>query len=109
HYALLVHTFQPDEVIYVLQGRALADDFPSALWNTNVFAYGIERLNPLLGALTATIFNETSTAMQAQKVLISTAFASTAVPIYLRARGGPLQRAWALAAGAPAIAFPWAT
>src|SRR5213592_3953404 len=75
-YALHVHTWQPDEVIYVFQGRALAHDFPSALWNTHLFEYGIERLNPFYGALTTWLFSTTATAMQAQKVLIAISFAS---------------------------------
>src|SRR4051794_13925637 len=61
HYALEVHTWQPDEVIYVLQGRGLADNFPSALWDTQLFVYGIERLNPLYGAFTSAVFSQTAT------------------------------------------------
>src|SRR3954447_8102955 len=98
HYALQVHTWQPDEVIYVTQGRVLATDFPSALWNTHLFEYGIERLNPLYGALTNWLFSDTATAMQVHKALIAVSFASVTIPVYLLARRLRAARAWALAA-----------
>src|SRR3954452_5091138 len=106
HYALQVHTWQPDEVIYVTQGRVLATDFPSALWNTHLFEYGIERLNPLYGALTNWLFSDTATAMQVHKALIAVSFASVTIPVYLLARRLRAARAWALAAAALAVAVP---
>jgi heme/copper-type cytochrome/quinol oxidase subunit 4 len=108
HYALQVHTWQPDEVIYVTQGRQLGADFPSALWNTQIFHYGVERIVPFLGALTGWIFSDTATAMQVHKALIATAFASVTIPAYLLARGAEVAWGWALAAAALAVAVPWA-
>jgi hypothetical protein len=108
HYALRVHTWQPDEVIYILQSRALADHFPSALWDTGVFQYGIERIGPLYGALTALVFSHTATSMEAHKVLVAVSFASTTIPIYLLARRMALGTAWAVAAAVLAVAVPWA-
>ena len=107
HYALLVRTWQPDEVIYVLQGRELGNDFPAALFNTQIFHYGVERIVPFLGALTGWIFSDTGTAMQVHKSLIAIAFASITIPVYLLVRGVRVGRGWALAASGLAVAVPW--
>src|SRR5436305_11077282 len=72
-YALRVHSFQPDEVIYVTEGRRLALDFPLGLFDQKLYTYGIERLIPFSVALTSVVFNSTGTAMQVEKVLIATA------------------------------------
>src|SRR5438093_2629611 len=74
-FALRVHSFQPDEFIYVDQGRQVAVRFPSALWDTNLFKYGIERLNPLVQAMLDALF-KTPTALTADKAINAAAFAS---------------------------------
>lgn len=105
--ALKVRTFQPDELIYVTQGRAVADDFPGALWNTaELFQLGPQRLNALFGAISSALF-DTGGALAAHKVLNATAFASIVWPVFVLARGLGLGRWWALLPAALAVAVPW--
>src|ERR671935_2681505 len=80
HFALRVHSFQPDEFIYVDQGRQVVARFPQALWDTVLFKYGVERLNPLVQALCDALFN-TPTALTAHKVINAAAFASVVFPV----------------------------
>jgi hypothetical protein len=106
HWALRVHTFQPDEFIYVDQGRQVTTHFPDALWDTVLFKYGLERLNPLVQALCAALFN-TPNALTAHKVINAAAFASAVFPVYAVARRLHAPRPAALVAGGLAVAVPW--
>ena len=106
-YALDVRSFQPDEVVYTTQGRELAARFPSALWDTTLFHLGLERLNPLIGALTSSLFSA-GTAIAVHKVINAIAFASVTIPVYLLGRGLGLGAWAALLAAALGVAVPWA-
>jgi hypothetical protein len=107
-WALQVRSFQPDELIYVTEGRGIAAAFPHALWDHQLFRYGIERLNPLLAAVADALL-PTPAALTAHKAVNATAFASVSFPVYLLARGLRLRTGFALAAAALAVAVPWAT
>src|SRR5256714_13970699 len=106
HWALRVHSFQPDEFIYVDQGRQVTAHFPDALWDTVLFKYGVERFNPLVAALCAALFS-TPTALTAHKVVNAAAFASVVFPVYLVARRLQAPRPAARVAGGLAVAVPW--
>jgi hypothetical protein len=105
-FALRVHSFQPDEFIYVDQGRQLADRFPEALWDTVLFKYGIERLNPVVQAVCDGLFG-TATALTVHKVVNAAAFALVVFPVYKITRRLQAPRPAALVAAALAVAIPW--
>ncbi|MEX2195735.1 MAG: hypothetical protein WD844_10665 [Thermoleophilaceae bacterium] len=104
--SLRVHTFQPDEFIYVTQARELVKRFPDALFDERLFYLGFERVHQLLQAAAISLFPPVD-ALRAGKLIPAVAFASAAIPAWLLARGLGLGRVASAAAAAAAVAVPW--
>lgn len=106
-YALRVASFQQDESLYLHQARYIAAHFPSALWQRGLFVRGIQRLDPLLLAAPFA-FMRGPGAFELDRIIQCVLFASTAVPVFLLARGAGLGRRASHLAAALAIVVPWA-
>ncbi|HLH14807.1 MAG TPA: hypothetical protein VKV16_08455, partial [Solirubrobacteraceae bacterium] len=91
HYALRIGSFQQDESLYLHQARYVVQYFPSALWQSNIFVRGLQRLDPLVLALPFT-FMRGPGAFEFDRVVQCLLFVSTAVPVFLLARGAGLGR-----------------
>jgi hypothetical protein len=106
-YALRVATFQLDESLYTHEARFIAAHFPSALWQSNIFPRGLQRLDQLLLA-PPFAFMRGPGAFEVDRVIQCLLFASAAVPVFLLARGTGLQRLACHLAALLAIVVPWA-
>ncbi len=106
HYALRIASFQQDESLYLHQARYVAAHFPSALWQSAVFARGVQRLDPLLLAAPFA-FMRGPGAFEVDRVIQCLLYASTAVPVFLLARGGGLSRRACHLAAALSVVAPW--
>jgi len=104
--ALRVATFQQDEGLYLHQARYIASHFPSALWAPGIYVRGIQRLDPLLLAAPFAVMRGPG-AFELDRVLQCVLFASTAVPVFLMARGAGLGRPASHLAAVLAIVVPW--
>ncbi|MGB2696156.1 MAG: hypothetical protein WBD55_13350, partial [Dehalococcoidia bacterium] len=87
HYGLRYHWFLPDEEEGVAGARLILDHFPSQLWDTNFFERGPERLTAFVLAIVDVIVHPTATEFSVGHAVIGAAWALTAVPTYLLARG----------------------
>jgi hypothetical protein len=107
HYALRVATFQLDENLYIHEARYVAAHFPEALWQSAVFQRGLQRLDAILLAIPFA-FMRGPGAFEVDRVIQGLLYASTAVPVFLLARGAGLKRFACHLAAMLAIVVPWA-
>jgi len=107
HYALRLANFQADEGLYMSEARYLVNHFPGALFDGAVFIRGLQRIDPLLLA-TPFAFMRGPGAFEFDRVVQCLLFASTAIPVFIVARGTGLPRGSQLLAAALAVAIPWA-
>ncbi len=107
HFGLRVATFQLDESLYIHEARYVASHFPSALWQSQVFQRGLQRLDAILLAIPFA-FMRGPGAYEVDRVLQGLLYASTAVPVFLLARGAGLERFARHLAALLAIVVPWA-
>lgn len=107
HYALRVAFFQNDENLYMEQARYVAAHFPEALFQSGVYPRGPQRLDAWIMAIPFALMRGPR-AFQYAHALQALMFASTAIPVFLLARGAALGRAGSLLAAAIAVLVPWA-
>jgi len=101
------HVFQNDEELYLSLGRWLPGVLPEGLWELAIHQRGTQRLEVWLLAVTEGLFDGPGS-LVAGRGLNALAFASTAVPVFLLARGTGLERWWALLPAALSVFVPWA-
>jgi hypothetical protein len=106
-WASRVGTFQPDEDEYVYLARYLEVFFPESLWDFTVFSRGLQRLEVWLLAGPIALLPAPD-ALLVGRAVNCVAYASTAIPTYLLARGVGLPRWPALAPAAASVLVPWA-
>ncbi len=106
-YALRVGSFQPDEEYYIELTRFIARHFPSALWQTAIYWKGIQRLDQVILAVPFSLMRGPG-AYEVSHVIQASLFASTALPVWLMARGAGLDRWPRLLAATVSIIIPWA-
>jgi hypothetical protein len=107
HYALRVATFQLDENLYIHEARYVAAHFPEALWSSALFQRGLQRLDAILLAIPFA-FMRGPGAFEVDRTIQVLLFTSTAVPVFLLARGAGLERFACHLAALLAIVVPWA-
>jgi hypothetical protein len=105
-WASRVSTWQTDENLFVYLARLTPHYMPQALWDTELFQRGIQRLEIFVLAVPLALMRSPE-AFQTARAFNDLAFASTAVPIFLIARGVGASRGWALLAGFLSLAIPW--
>ncbi len=106
-YALRVGNFQDDEEQYLSVARSVAAHFPSALWQSNLFVRGTQRLDQIILALPFALMRGPG-AYQLAHVIQCVLFAGTAIPCFLLARRAGLARAASIFAALLCIVVPWA-
>src|SRR4051794_14683410 len=105
-YALRVHSFQPDEYIYVTEGRRIAQDVGNIFNGAYFLPTGIARLNAIAGAVSQWLLPNDA-ALPGHKVVNAVGYASTVFPVYLIARGIGVRAGGAVLAAAGAVAIAW--
>lgn len=106
-YALRVGSFQPDEGYYMEIARFIAHDFPSGLWQAGIYSRGIQRVDQLILAAPFAL-TRGAAVYEVAHVIQVFLFVSSAIPVWLLARGSGLGR-WARALAASlAVVVPWA-
>jgi hypothetical protein len=106
-YSLRVATFQVDEEGYLQLARYIAAHFPGALWQSGIYSRGIQRLDPTILALPFALMRGPG-AFDLAHGIQCLLFASTALPVFILARGAGLGRLASQLAAALAIVVPWA-
>ncbi len=106
-YALRIGSFQPDEWYYMELARYIAGHFPSGLWAEGIYWRGIQRLDQLVLAAPFAFLRGASVYEVAHGIQ-AFLFASTAIPVWLLARGSGLRRWACMLASTIALAIPWA-
>ena len=107
YWSLATHVFQNDEEQYVYLSRWLHTDFPSSLWNFDLYGRGLQRLEVWLLAIPATVVSN-PWALAGGRLLNTLAFVSTAIPVYLLGRGLGLSSRWAALPALLSAVVPWA-
>jgi hypothetical protein len=105
HWGTQVHTFSPDELIGIFEGRHLQDAFPGALFGTT--SRGLERLPGWMFGLASAVTSSSAGAFWLARVLWAASFAAAAPIAYVWARKLALPRGLALACAAMAVWCPW--
>lgn len=105
HWGTQVHTFSPDELIGIFEGRHLQDAFPGALFGTT--SRGLERLPGWMFGLAGAVTPSSASAFWLARVLWALSFAAAAPIAYVWARRLAVPRALALACAALAVWCPW--
>jgi hypothetical protein len=105
HWGTQVHTFSPDELIGIFEGRHLQDAFPGALFGAT--ARGLERLPGWMFGFASAVTHPSASAFWLARVLWAASFAAAAPIAYVWARRLALPRALALACAAMAVWCPW--
>jgi hypothetical protein len=100
-----VHTFSPDELIVVFEGRHLQDAFPGALVGTT--SRGLERLPGWIFGFANAVTSSSASAFWLARVLWAASFAAAAPIAYVWARRFAVPRGLALACAAMAVWCPW--
>jgi hypothetical protein len=107
YWAFNTHSFQNDEDQYVYLSRWLQNDFPASLWNFDMYARGLQRLEVWLLAIPSALF-DAPWSLHGGRFLNTVAFVSTCVPVYLLGRGMGLRSQWAALPAAVSVLVPWA-
>jgi hypothetical protein len=106
YWSISTHVFQADEDQYVYLSRWLQTDFPSALWNFDVYGRGLQRLEVWLIAIPSALF-DAPWSLRGGRILNVLAFVSTAIPVYLLGLRLRLRPHWAALPAVLSVAVPW--
>lgn len=107
YWGVNTNVFQLDEDQYVYLSRWLQTDFPATLWNWDVYGRGLQRLEVWLLAIPSALF-DAPWSLVGGRLLNTIAFVSTAIPVYLMARGLGLRSRWAALPAVVSVMVPWA-
>jgi hypothetical protein len=105
HWGTQVHTFSPDELIGIFEGRHLQDAFPGALLGRAT--RGLERLPGWMFGFASAVSPSSAAAFWLARVLWAASFAATAPIAYVWARVLSVPRWLALGCAAMAVWCPW--
>ncbi len=107
YWGVNTHVFQNDEDQYLYLSRWLQNDFPASLWSFALYGRGLQRLEVWLLAIPSALF-DSPWSLLGGRLLNTVAFVSTAIPVYLLARGMRLASQWAALPAAVSVLVPWA-
>jgi hypothetical protein len=108
-YAIRVGSFQADEGLYMGFAHFISAHFPRGIWaGPAVFPRGVQRLAPLLMSVGFAVSGRGPATFEIDHVILCVLFASTALPVFLLARGSALGRGASLFAAVLATVVPWA-
>jgi hypothetical protein len=105
-WARRVTTFAPDETLYVAIANWLPHHLPQGLFYFDFYQRGVQRLEIWLLSATLGVFGSPG-GFKLAHLLDTLAFASSAVPAYLVARGLDVRKWLAVIAGVLVVAVPW--
>ena len=106
-WGLHTHSFQADEDQYVYLSRWFPQHLPESIWNFDVYQRGLQRSEIWLLAIPALVV-DSPWSLATAHVLNALAFVSTAIPVYLLARGMGLSPRWAALPAVLGVVVPWA-
>lgn len=105
HWGTQVHTFNPDELLVIFEGRHLQDAFPGQLIGKTF--RGLERLPGWLFGFSEAVTPTAASGFWLARVIWALSFAAAAPVAYIWARRLSLPRALAFAAALLAVWCPW--
>jgi hypothetical protein len=107
YWSLDTNVFQNDEDQYVYLSRWLQTDFPASLFDFAAYGRGLQRLEVWLLAIPSALV-DSPWSLRGGRILNTIAFVSTAIPVFLLARGLRLRPLWAVLPALLAVMVPWA-
>lgn len=107
YWGFSTHVFQNDEDQYVYLSRWFKENLPGSLWDFDTYQRGLQRLEIWLLALPQWVA-DSPWSLVGGRALNTVAFVSTAIPVYLLARGQDLSPRWAALPAGLSVVVPWA-